>query len=47
MVSALRHAMIGQEEVSMTLSMSIIVLLVLGLAALNMVLLKKGVGLRE
>ncbi|MDP1603707.1 MAG: ABC transporter permease [Legionella sp.] len=47
MVNAMRHAMIGQEEVNMTLSMSIICLMLVIMIALNMVLLKKGVGLRE
>lgn len=47
MINAMRHAMIGQEEVNMTLSMSVIFLMLLLLIALNMVLLKKGVGLRD
>ena len=47
MVNALRHAMIGQGEVNMTLAMSIICLMLVGLIVLNMILLKKGVGLRE
>jgi len=47
MVNALRHAMIGQEEVSMTLAMSIICLMLVALTVINMILLKKGVGLRE
>lgn len=47
MVNALRHAMIDQEEVSMTLAMSIICLMLVSLTVLNMILLKKGVGLRE
>ncbi len=47
MVNALRHAMIGQEEVSMTLSMFIITGLVILLTIINLILLKKGVGLRE
>lgn len=47
MVNALRHAMIGQEEVNMTLAMSIIILMLVSLVVLNMILLKKGVGLRE
>ena len=47
MVNALRHAMIGQEEVSMPLAMSIICLMLISLTAINMILLKKGVGLRE
>lgn len=47
MVNALRHAMIGQEEVSMALSMVVICGMIAALTVLNMVLLKKGVGLRE
>ena len=47
MVNALRHAMIGQEEVSMNLAMIIIITMLVGLTVINLVLLKKGVGLRE
>jgi len=47
MVNALRHAMIGKEEVNMTLAMSIICLMLLSLTLINLILLKKGVGLRE
>lgn len=47
MVNALRHVMIGKEEVSMTLAMSVIIVMLVSLIVLNMVLLKKGVGLRE
>lgn len=47
MVNALRHVMIGQEEVSMALAMGIILSMIVALTTLNMVLLNKGVGLRE
>lgn len=47
MVNALRHVMIGQQEVNMTVAMSIICGMVVSLTVLNLVLLKKGVGLRE
>lgn len=47
MVNALRHAMIGQEEVSMTVAMSIIGGMLVVLTTINMILLNKGVGLRE
>lgn len=47
MVNALRHVMIGQEEVSIGLSMTVIGCMLVSLIVLNMVLLKKGVGLRE
>lgn len=47
MVNALRNAMIGQSEVSISLAMSIIVLMLVLLTITNMILLKKGVGLRE
>lgn len=47
MVNALRQAMIGQSEVGMGFAMSIIGIMLILLAALNLFLLKKGVGLRE
>ncbi|MCX7116890.1 MAG: ABC transporter permease [Legionellales bacterium] len=47
MVSALRQAMIGQQEVNMVAALGIIFLMVVGLAILNLVLLKKGVGLHD
>ncbi|CDZ77967.1 Inner membrane transport permease YadH [Legionella massiliensis] len=47
MVNALRYAMIGQHEVNMITSMFIICIMLIVLTALNMILLKKGVGLRE
>jgi len=47
MVNAMRHAMIGQEEVSVSLSMGIIVLMLLVLTAVNMHMLNKGIGLRD
>jgi ABC-2 type transport system permease protein len=47
MVNALRQAMIGQSEVSLGLAMSIICLMLVLLTVLNLILLKKGVGLRE
>ena len=47
MVNALRHAMIGQEEVNISVAMLIICIMLLVLVALNMFLLKRGVGLRE
>lgn len=47
MVNALRHSIIGQEEVSMTLALVIIGGLFFGLILLNLYLLKKGLGLRE
>ncbi|KTD08061.1 ABC transporter permease [Legionella jamestowniensis] len=47
MVNALRYAMIGQQEVNILTAMVIICIIVILLAALNMVLLKKGVGLRD
>ncbi|HAT1596034.1 TPA: ABC transporter permease [Legionella pneumophila] len=47
MVNALRHTMIDQEEVSITLAMIIIFLMLIALTAGNMILLKKGVGFRE
>ena len=47
MVNALRHAMIGQQEIDMQIAMSIIGLMLIILIAVNLLLLKKGVGLRE
>ncbi len=47
MVNALRHTMIDQEEVSITLAMIIIFLMLIALTVGNMILLKKGVGFRE
>lgn len=47
MVNALRHTIIGKEEVSITLSMSIIMGMLVFLVLINLWLLKKGVGLRE
>lgn len=47
MVNALRHAMIGHQEVNLTLSMSVIVAIIVFLVVLNLTLMKKGIGLRE
>jgi ABC-2 type transport system permease protein len=47
MVNALRQTMIGQSEVGLNLALSIIVMMLILLILLNMVLLKKGIGLRE
>jgi ABC-2 type transport system permease protein len=45
--NALRHAMIGQENVDMHLAMSIIYTMLFILTTVNLFLLKKGIGLRE
>ncbi len=47
MVNALRHVMIGQQNVNMTFALSLIGSMLVLLTALNLVLLKKGVGLRD
>jgi ABC-2 type transport system permease protein len=47
MVNALRYAMLGQAEVGMRLAISIILIMLMVLILVNMVLLNKGVGLRE
>lgn len=47
MVNALRHALIGQQEVGIEVSLLLICLTLVSLIALNLILLKKGVGLRE
>lgn len=47
MINALRHFMTGQQEVHLVLALVIIVGLVVGLIILNLLLLKKGVGIRN
>lgn len=47
MVNTLRQAMIGQQETSMALGIAIISVLLVSLTILNLVLLKKGVGLHD
>lgn len=47
MVNALRHAMIGHEETNIVLSMSVISAMLIILIVVNLILLKKGVGIRD
>ena len=47
MVNALRQVMVGNQETNMVLAMSIICILLSGLILLNLILLKKGTGLRD
>ena len=47
MVNSLRQAMIGHQEMNMTIGMIIICGMVISLAILNLILLKKGVGLHD
>jgi ABC-2 type transport system permease protein len=47
MVNALRHAMIGQEEINMSIAMGVIVLMMGVLITVNLQMLKRGVGLRD
>lgn len=47
MVNALRHVMIGQQEVNMVVAMSIICVMLVALIVLNLYLLKRGTGMRE
>ena len=47
MVTALRQAMIGHQEINMTLAMTVICTLLVLLAILNLMLMKKGVGLHD
>ena len=47
MVNALRYAMIGQQEVSLALSMTIIGSMLVFLVILNLHMLNKGIGMRE
>lgn len=46
MVNALRHVMIGQQDVNMILAMSVISIMLIVLTSVNLILLKKGTGLR-
>lgn len=47
MVNALRQVMIGQQEVNMMVAMTIILSMLAVLTIVNLILLKKGRGLRE
>jgi len=47
MVSALRHAMIPHHAFNMSLAISVIWILLVVLTIVNLLLLKKGIGLRE
>ena len=47
MVNALRDVMIGQQEINMVLAISLICIFLVLLVLLNMVLLKRGVGLHD
>jgi ABC-2 type transport system permease protein len=46
-IGAFRVAMIGQKDINMSLAMGIIVVFLIVLTMVNMVMLKRGVGLRE
>jgi ABC-2 type transport system permease protein len=47
MVNALRHAMLGQSEANFSLALSIIGVAIIILIAINCILIKNNVGLRE
>lgn len=47
MVTAMRQAMIGQQDIHIMFALSIIFALLVLLSILNIVLLKKGIGLRD
>ncbi len=47
MVSALREAMIGQQAMNMALAVGIICMMLIFLVILNLVILKKGIGLHD
>ncbi len=47
MVNALRQVMVGHQEINMVTAMSIICTMLLLLIIVNLVLLKKGVGIRD
>lgn len=46
-IGAFRVAMIGQKDINMSLAMGVIVVFLVILTVVNIVMLKKGVGLRE
>ncbi|WP_133128738.1 ABC transporter permease [Legionella nagasakiensis] len=46
MVNALRQVMINQQQINLPLAMSIIIIMLFLLIALNVILLKKGIGIR-
>lgn len=47
MVNALRQSMIGHQNINMSLAMSVICIILIFMTILNLVLLKRGIGLRE
>lgn len=47
MVSALRHYMIGEQEVNMVLALGVIILANLLMLVVNLIMMKRGIGLRE
>ena len=47
MINAFRYAMIGYDEVNFQLCITVIILTIVGLTALNFYFMKKGLGLRE
>lgn len=47
MINALRHAMVGQTDIHIGQSMAIILSLIAILALVNVILLKKGIGLKN
>ena len=46
MVNALRHAMIASDEISIPITLSVIFMMLIGTASLNLIMLRKGVGIR-
>lgn len=47
MVNALRQSMIGHQNINMPVAMAVICIILIFMTILNLVLLRKGVGLRE
>lgn len=47
MINALRHVMVDQQEVHIAISYAIIGLIIIILATVNLVLLKKGIGIKS
>ncbi|KTC65267.1 ABC transporter permease [Legionella adelaidensis] len=47
MVNAIRHVMIGQDETNIVLALAVIVIMLVFLTIMNLILLKRGIGIRE
>lgn len=47
MVNAFRHGMLGQSDTNVTVALTVLLILVISMALLNITLLNKGIGLKE